>query len=102
MLSEKRGRSWILCVCDILFIIKFYGCMVYMSMSEYSVIIVAVADIYWWERDLKMSALIHEFRARVLEAYSRSLLLSRDRDAVVFMRDEHQRVIMRGERLYAF
>ena len=41
-----------------------------------------------------MSALIHEFRARVLEAYSRSLLLSRDRDAVVFMKDEHQRVIM--------
>ena len=45
-----------------------------------------------------MSALIHEFRVRVLEAYSRSLLLSRDRDAVVFMKDEHQRVIMRGER----
>ena len=44
-----------------------------------------------------MSALIHEFRARVLEAYSRSLLLSRDRDAVIFMKDENQGVIMRGE-----
>ena len=47
---------------------------------------------------LKMSALVHEFRVRVLEAYSLSLLLSRDRDAVIFMRDGHQRVIMRGER----
>ena len=46
-----------------------------------------------------MSALVHEFRARVLEAYSRSLLLSRDRDAVIFMRDGYQQMIMRGERL---
>ena len=45
-----------------------------------------------------MSALIHEFRARVLEAYSRSLLLSRDRDAVIFMRDSHHQMVMRGER----
>ena len=43
----KRGEGAGYCVCDILFIIKFYGCMVYMSMSEYCVIIVAVADIFW-------------------------------------------------------
>ena len=45
----------------------------------------------------KMSSLVHEFQARVLEAYSWSLLLSRDRDAVIFMKDKNQRVIMRGE-----
>ena len=45
-----------------------------------------------------MSFLVHEFQARVLEAYSRSLLLSHDRDAVIFMKDENHRVIMRGER----
>ena len=43
-----------------------------------------------------MTAFIHEFRARMLEAYSRSLLLARQSDAVIFMRDGVHDITVKG------
>ena len=43
-----------------------------------------------------MTAFIHEFHARMLEAYSRSLLLARQSDAVIFMRDGVHDITVKG------
>ncbi len=43
-----------------------------------------------------MTSFIHEFRARMLEAYSRSLLLARQSDAVIFMRDGLNGITVKG------
>ena len=43
-----------------------------------------------------MTSFIHEFRARMLEAYSRSLLLARQSDAVIFMRDGMNGITVKG------
>ena len=43
-----------------------------------------------------MTSFIHEFRARMLEAYSRSLLLARQSDAVIFMRDGVHGITVKG------
>ena len=43
-----------------------------------------------------MAAFVHKFRARMLEAYSRSLLLARQSDAVIFMRDGMHDITVKG------
>ena len=43
-----------------------------------------------------MNSFIHEFRARMLEAYSRSLLLARKSDAVIFMKDGMHDITVKG------
>ena len=43
-----------------------------------------------------MAAFVHEFCARMLEAYSRSLLLARQSDAVIFMRDGVHDITVKG------
>ena len=43
-----------------------------------------------------MTSFVHEFRARMLEVYSRSLLLARKSDAVIFMKDGLNDVTMKG------
>ena len=45
-----------------------------------------------------MTSFVHEFRARMLEAYSRSLLLARQSDAVImiFMRDGMRDITVKG------
>ena len=42
-----------------------------------------------------MTSFIHEFRARMLEAYLRSLLLARQSDAVIFMKDSMNNVTVK-------
>ena len=43
-----------------------------------------------------MTSFVHEFRARMLEAYSRSLLLARQSDPVIFMRDGVHGITVKG------
>ena len=43
-----------------------------------------------------MTSFVHEFRARMLEAYSRSLLLARQSDADIFMRDGMRDITVKG------
>ena len=43
-----------------------------------------------------MTSFIHKFHARMLEANSRSLLLARKSDAVIFMKDGMQNITVKG------